>query len=204
MRRLPVAGVTAVSELQLFSVDSSRFLLARKCCPFLAQALQTPTRMSAFHETLNQVASNYQTTEVNASFARSEFNRLCAGHFAANVLPELKRFEECLRHQGVRISLLCGAAPVTRATLAVEGSASSFSMLIVTYDFATRSLTFDTCLGANERETEEYFTLGQLGEVNAARVYGIIETFVCAVFNTDSLCDYEGSADDAFDTRSLG
>ena len=146
--------------------------------------------MSAYHETLEQVASGYQTTEANASFAKSEFNRLCASHFTANVLPELDRFVECLRHQSVRINLLCGAAPTTRATLAIEGPATTFSMLIVTYEFATRSLTFDFVLGANERETQEYFTLAQLNEVKPALVYSIIETFVSRVFESDSLCEY--------------
>ena len=152
--------------------------------------------MSTYHQTLDQVANDYQNTEANTSFARSEFNRLCASHFTTNILPELKRFEECLRHQGVRISLLCGAPPVTRATMAIEGSATTFSMLIVTYDFVTRALTFDTCLGANERETQEYFSLAQLGQVNPGCVYGIIETFVCSVFEADSLCEYEGNGDD--------
>jgi hypothetical protein len=152
--------------------------------------------MSAYHETLDQVVSGYQNTEANLSFARSEFNRLCASHFTANILPELDRFVECLRHQGVRINLLCGAQPVTRATLAIEGPATSLSMLIVSYEFATRSLTFDSVLGANERETQEYFTLGQLNEVKPALVYSIIENFVYTVFESDSLCDYQDSEDE--------
>lgn len=151
--------------------------------------------MSTYHETLDQVAVSYQNTEANTSFARSEFNRLCASHFAANILPELQRFEECLRQQGVRLSLLCGPAPITRATLAVEGS-TTLSMLIITYEFATRSLTFDSVLGANERETQVYFTLGQLSEVKPALVYSIIENFVSTIFESDSLCDYEDNGDE--------
>ena len=152
--------------------------------------------MSAYQETLDQVANNYQTSEINTSFARAEFNRLCASHFATNVLPELDRFVDCLRHQGVRINLLCGAQPVTRATLALENAASTFSMLVVTYDFASRSLTFDTVIGANERETTEYFTLAQLSEVKPALVYDIIENFISTVFASDSLCDYEDNGDE--------
>ncbi len=121
---------------------------------------------------------------------------MAASHFTANVVPELKRYEDCLREQGIRVNLLSGGATSIRATLAVERPTNTYNLLIVAYDFPSRSLIFDTVLAGNDRETRERYTLAQLKEVTPALVYEIIEDFVTTIFNSDSLCEYDDGGDE--------
>jgi hypothetical protein len=154
--------------------------------------MQNHDDMSTEHATLEQLDALKKTASLNSSIAQSDFNRMAASHFAANVVPQLKRFEDCLREQGIRVNLLSTGQSTIRATLAIERPSDTYNLLIILYDFASRSLIFETVLAGNERELRERYTLAQLGDVTPALVYEIIEEFVSTLFNSDSLCEYDG------------
>ena len=147
---------------------------------------------TTFAQALDEIVARKQTREASIPMSASEFYRLSATHLALNVLPELGRFEDCLKHQGVRINVTSVVEQATvRASLAIERPEDTYNLLSVIYDFGTRSLVFEAAISGMKRETRERFPISILVHITPAVVYGIIEEFIASIFNTYSLCDYE-------------
>jgi len=148
--------------------------------------------MSTFEQALDEIVTRKQTREASLPISASEFYRLSSAHMVANVLPELVRFEDCLKHQGIRINLTSVVEPSTvRATLAIEFPANTYNLLTVVYDFATRSLVFESAISGMQREIRERFPISILVHITPTVVYGIVEEFVSNIFSTESLCEYQ-------------
>lgn len=119
--------------------------------------------------------------------------RLCMLHFTSAVWPELQKFTQHLKRQGIEIETRFERRPDQdhlRAQLLIEYPLPSLSVLDFFYDYPNRCLMILGLLGEKASEVCYKFPFAELHEVTNAESYAIIESFVTAVFNEISLCDF--------------
>ena len=143
-----------------------------------------------------QVLSNFvvnPNSVVPPIWENSEVMRLCMLHFSSAVWPEFQKFKEHLERQGIEIETRFERRTDQdhlRAQLMIQYPLPSLSVLDFFYDYPNRCLMILGLLGEKASEVCYKFSFSELNEVTNAESYAIIESFVTAVFNELSLCEF--------------
>src|SRR5258706_9901825 len=101
--------------------------------------------MSDLDDEIGEIVSRHRSKKLSNALTRDEFHRRCYAHFETQILPELKRFEQSLRQQGVlaKINPLHHFnKDVLQAFLVIESPLNVESSLSICYDFKDNQLEF--------------------------------------------------------------